>query len=74
VPAIPLAEAIIEVERVTGFSTCLPHPTGATPKGTEVEHRRNVYAALISQACNFGSTRMSELTGIPADTLDWYTL
>ncbi|MEA2587414.1 MAG: hypothetical protein QOH66_341 [Actinomycetota bacterium] len=74
VPVIPLAEAVIEVDRVTGFSTRLPHPTGATPKGTEVEHRRNLYAALISQACNFGSTRMSELTGIPADTLDWYTL
>ena len=22
-------------------------------------------------ACNFGTTRMAELTGIPADTIDW---
>ncbi len=75
VPVIPVAEAIIEVDRVTGFSRCLPHPTGATPKGSEMEHRRHLYGYnMISQACNFGSTRMAELTGIPADTLDWYTL
>jgi len=72
-PMVPLAEAIIEVDRVTGFSSRLTHAGGATPRAPELEHRRNLYAALIAQACNFGSTRMSELTGIPADTLDWYT-
>jgi hypothetical protein len=36
-------------------------------------HQRNLYGALISQACNFGSTRASDLMGIPADTLDSYT-
>ncbi len=72
-PMVPLAEAIIEVDKVTGFSARLTHAGGATPRAPELEHRRNLYAALIAQACNFGSTRMSELTGIPADTLDWYT-
>lgn len=72
-PMVPLAEAIIEVDRVTGFSARLTHAGGATPRASELEHRRNLYAALIAQACNFGSTRMSELTGIGADTLDWYT-
>jgi TnpA family transposase len=72
-PMVPLAEAIIEVDKVTGFSARLTHAGGATPRAPELEHRRNLYAALIAQACNFGSTRMSELTGIGADTLDWYT-
>jgi TnpA family transposase len=72
-PMVPLAEAIIEVDKVTAFSTQLTHAGGATPRAPELEHRRNLYAALIAQACNFGNTRMSELTGISADTLDWYT-
>lgn len=72
-PMVPLAEAIIEVDNATGFSARLTHAGGATPRASELEHRRNLYAALIAQACNFGSTRMSELTGIGADTLDWYT-
>ena len=72
-PMVPLAEAIIEVDNVTAFSARLTHAGGATPRAPELEHRRNLYAALIAQACNFGSTRMSELTGIGADTLDWYT-
>jgi TnpA family transposase len=72
-PMVPLAEAIIEVDRVTGFSDRLTHAGGGTPRAPELEHRRNLYAALIAQACNFGSTRMAELTGVGADTLDWYT-
>lgn len=72
-PTVPLAEAIIEVDKETSFSAQLTHAGGGTPRAPELEHRRNVYAALIAQACNFGSTRMSELTGIGADTLDWYT-
>jgi hypothetical protein len=72
-PTAPLAEIVIEVDKETGFSACLTHAAGATPRAPELEHRRNLYGAIISQACNFGSTRTSELTRIPADTLDWYT-
>jgi TnpA family transposase len=71
-PMVPLAEAIIEVDRVTRFSDRLTHAGGGTPRAPELEHRRNLYAALLAQACNFGTTRMAELTGISADTLDWY--
>lgn len=71
-PMVPLAEAIIEVDRVTRFSDRLTHAGGGTPKASELEHRRNLYAALLSQACNFGATRMAELTGISPDTIDWY--
>ncbi len=71
-PMVPLAEAIIEVDRFTRFSDRLTHAGGGTPRAPELEHRRNLYAALLAQACNFGTTRMAELTGISADTLDWY--
>ncbi len=71
-PMVPLAEAIIEVDRVTRFSDRLTHAGGGTPRAPELEHRRNLYAALLAQACNFGTTRMAELTGIGVDTLDWY--
>lgn len=71
-PMVPLAEAIIEVDRVTRFSDRLTHAGGGTPRAPELEHRRNLYAALLAQACNFGTTRMAEPTGISADTLDWY--
>ncbi len=66
-------EILIDVDRATGFTRHLTHAASASPRHGEVEHRRILYAALLAQACNFGSTRMAELTGIPADTIDWYT-
>lgn len=70
-PRVPLTELLIEVDRESGFSTHLTHAGGASPRHGELEHRRNLYAAILSLACNFGSTRMAELTGISADTIDW---
>jgi len=70
-PRVPLTELLIEVDRESGFSAHLTHAGGATPRHPELEHRRNLYAAILSLACNFGSTRMAELTGISADTIDW---
>ena len=70
-PRVPLTELLIEVDRENGFSAHLTHAAGASPRHSELEHRRNLYAAILSLACNFGSTRMAELTRIPADTIDW---
>ncbi len=70
-PRVPLTELLIEVDRESGFSAHLTHAGGASPRHPELEHRRNLYAAILSLACNFGSTRMAELTGISADTIDW---
>jgi len=72
-PTIPLTEILIEVDRETGFTSPLTHAAGAKPRHGEVEHRRNLYAAILAQACNLGATRMSELSGISADTIDWTT-
>lgn len=68
-----MTELLIEVDRETRFSTHLTHAGGANPRHPELEHRRNLYAAILAQACNFGITRMAELTAIPADAIDWAT-
>jgi TnpA family transposase len=72
-PIVPLTELLIEVDRETEFSAHLSHAGGASPRHPDLEHRRNLYAAVLAQACNFGTTRMAELTGIPADAIDWTT-
>jgi hypothetical protein len=72
-PSVPLAELLIEVDQLTAFTSHLTHAGGATPRSSDLEHRRNLYAAILAQACNFGTTRMAELTGIGVDTVDWYT-
>lgn len=72
-PSVPLAELLIEVDEATEFSSHLTHAGGGTPRAGDLEHRRNLYAAILTQACNFGTTRMAELTSIGVDTLDWYT-
>lgn len=70
-PMVPLTELLIEVDRETGFSAHLTHAGATSPRHSEMEHRRILYAAILSLACNFGSTRMAELTNISADTIDW---
>lgn len=70
-PMVPLAEILIDVDRDTGFTRALTDAVGS-PRIPEVDHRRNLYGALLAEACNFGTTRMAELTAIPVDTLDWY--
>ena len=72
-PTVPLTEILIEIDRDTNFTRHLTHAGGGTPHVGEVEHRRNLYAAILAQACNFGPTRMAELTGIPVDTIEWTT-
>ncbi|HSH58765.1 MAG TPA: hypothetical protein VK988_03810 [Acidimicrobiales bacterium] len=63
-PMVPLAEAIIEVDRVTRFSDRLTHAGGGTPRVPELEHRRNLYAALLAQACNFKRLADGQLANV----------
>ncbi|MCP3990373.1 MAG: Tn3 family transposase, partial [Actinomycetia bacterium] len=72
-PAVPLAELMIEIDHATRFTDHLTHANNAQPRHSELEHRRNLLAAILAQACNFGVTRMAELSGISADTLTWTT-
>jgi TnpA family transposase len=72
-PIVPLTELLIETDGDVHWSRHFTHAGGASPRHPVLEHQRNLYAALLAQACNFGSTRMAELTGISADTIDWTT-
>ena len=72
-PIVPLTELLIETDGEIHWSRHLTHATGGSPRHSPLEHQRNLYAAILAQACNFGSTRMAELTGISADTIDWTT-
>jgi hypothetical protein len=72
-PALPLTELLIETDLEAHWSKHLTHAGGAKPRVPELEHRRNLYAAILAQACNYGTSRMAELTGISVDTLDWTT-
>ena len=72
-PSVPLSELLIEVDRATNFTRHLTHAAGANPRHSELDHRRNLYAALLAQACNFGISRMAELCGISRNTLTWVT-
>jgi TnpA family transposase len=64
---------LIETDGEIHWSRHFTHAGGGSPRHSPLEHQRNLYAALLAQACNFGSTRMAELTGISADTIDWTT-
>jgi Tn3 transposase DDE domain len=72
-PIVPLTELLIETDGEIHWSRHLTHAGGGSPRHRPLEHQRNLYAAILAQACNFGSTRMAELTGISADTIDWTT-
>jgi hypothetical protein len=70
-PLIDLPDLLIEVDQWTGFSRHLRHLGGYEP------HRPAflplLYAALLSQGCNFGFARMAQMADISANRLAWCT-
>lgn len=64
-PGLPLTELLIESDLEAVWSKHLTHAGGAKPRVPEIEHRRNLYAAILAQACNYGTSRMAELPGSP---------
>ena len=72
-PDLQLPEIFAQVDGETGFTSHLTHATGAKPRADPVRHQQILFAAVMAQACNFGVTRMAQLSGISADTLDHYT-
>jgi hypothetical protein len=73
VPVVPLTEVLIKTDGEIRWSRHFTHAGGGSPRHPPLEHQRNLYVAVLAQACNYGSTRMAELTGISADTIDWTT-
>ncbi|HJP80212.1 MAG TPA: Tn3 family transposase [Pseudonocardiaceae bacterium] len=68
-PRIPITELLIEVDRWTGFSDRLVHASGKTARDNRL--RQQLYAAILAQACNFGTTAMAEACGLTYDILAW---
>src|SRR5450755_5060214 len=58
----------------TGFTRQLTHAGGSSPR--RAEHARDLFAALIAQACNLGTGRMARASDLsPAQvgwTSEWY--
>ena len=70
-PLIDLPDLLIEVDQWTGFSQDLRHLSGHEPR--RPDFLPVLYAALLSQGCNFGFARMAQMADISADRLAWCT-
>jgi TnpA family transposase len=70
-PLIDLPELLIEVDQWTGFSRHLRHLNDREPRLHDF--LPVLYAALLSQGCNFGFAHMAQMAEIPADRLAWCT-
>ncbi len=68
-PRVDLASLLIEVDGWTGFTDTLTHAGGASSRAPEL--RRNLYAAILAQACNLGVGGMADASGISEDSLAW---
>ena len=68
-PRVQLPALLIEIDQMTGFSQEFTHAGGAQPRNPEL--RRNLYAALITYACNLGYAGMADASGISEDQLAW---
>ena len=68
-PYVDLSEVLIEVDRWTGFSHCLEHAAGSEPRSKKLQ--RHLYAALLSQGCNIGLTRMARSADTSFHQLAW---
>jgi hypothetical protein len=68
-PRVQLLALLIEVDQMTRFSEEFTHAGGAQPRNPEL--RRNLYAALITYACNLGYAGMADASGISEDQLAW---
>jgi Tn3 transposase DDE domain len=66
---VQLPALLIEVDQLTGFSEEFTHAGGAQPRNPEL--RRNLYASLITYACNLGYTGMADAPGISEEALAW---
>ncbi len=70
-PHVDLPALLIEIDRDTAFTDAFTHAGGHTHRSDEL--RRNLYAALLAQACNLGIAGMADASGISTETLTWTT-
>ena len=68
-PKIELPDLLIEVDGWTRFSKELVHVSGSEKRPPELA--ANLYALLVSQACNLGVVRMSEISNLSLNKMLW---
>jgi len=71
IPKVELASLILEVDGWTKFSKCFEHSSGGEPKNKEII--KNIYASIVSLACNLGHSQMAQASAITRPALDWTT-
>ena len=68
-PKIELPDLLIEVDGWTRFSKELVHVSGSEKRPPELAV--NLYALLVSQACNLGIVRMAEISTLSLNKMLW---
>ena len=68
-PRIELPDLLIEVDGWTSFSKEINHALGSEKRPPELS--ANFYALLVSQACNLGFIRMSEISNLNLNQMLW---
>jgi TnpA family transposase len=69
IPKIELPDLLIEVDGWTHFSKEIIHASGGEKRPPELS--ANVYSLLVSQACNLGIVRMSEISNLDLNKMLW---
>jgi TnpA family transposase len=68
-PRVDVAELLIEVDNLTGFSRALTHLGGLSNRGEGL--LAQLYACILAQACNMGFRQMADASDLPLGTLLW---
>lgn len=68
-PRIELPDLLIEVDSWTNFSKELKHASGSEKRPPELS--ASLYALLVSQACNLGIVKMSEISNLNLNQMLW---
>lgn len=69
IPKVELPDLLVEVDGWTRFSKELVHASGNEKRPPETS--ANLYALLVSQACNLGIVRMSEISTLSLNKMLW---
>lgn len=70
-PLVDLSELLIEVDFLTGFSSCFTH--ASNHHKTRKEDHPLLYAALLAQGGNFGVARIAQMTRLSEKAIREYS-
>jgi len=70
-PRVDLTDLLIEVDGWTNFSAHFTHAGGGAPRTKNL--LQHLYAAILTQACNFSLAEMAEIAELSYQRLAWST-